>query len=520
MKRFGFLPLFFITLSIALAIAVFVRIRSYQNEESSVARRTTSDVASAAPAGVVSDAPAPDAVATSAQQPRAADATPRREDFWLEEQTLPDVSAEVAAPRVDAAQPRPAVAPPSTPMPAPATVRPNASAPRSSDSKTPPKPSSSTSSAGAEAPSRDTTERDTPVEERDASSDSTPPQLQTIEFIPPQIADGEQTMLVIQAKDDLSGVRSISGTILAPSGAVQGFACQREGSSDRFLARVVVPKDAAEGTWVVNYISLLDNASNANALNAARAGMGSVASFQVVSSRPDSQGPTLEAVWLDRRAMQGGEKNTVFVRASDDKAGVNLISGIFQSPSRVARIGFVCRSGGDVVWTCEMTAPACADCGDWLLEQVQLQDKANNMTTVRAGQNEIVSAVRLSVTSDMCDSTPPALESIALDRHVVSNEEQSTINVTVQLSDDACGVLSVSGQATGPTGTAGTPPRLYFSFTANPESQTWSGKLVVPRLASKGQWKISFLQVLDRGQNLKVYTGSDPLLVSAAFVVE
>ena len=74
-------------------------------------------------------------------------------------------------------------------------------------------------------------------------------------------------MLVIQAKDDLSGVRSISGTILAPSGAVQGFACQREGSSDRFLARVVVPKDAAEGTWVVNYISLLDNASNANALS-------------------------------------------------------------------------------------------------------------------------------------------------------------------------------------------------------------------------------------------------------------
>ena len=31
--------------------------------------------------------------------------------------------------------------------------------------------------------------------------------------------------------------------------------------------------------------------------------------------------------------------------------------------------------------------------GTWQLEQVQLQDKANNMTTVRAGQSEIVSAV-------------------------------------------------------------------------------------------------------------------------------
>ena len=341
----------------------------------------------------------------------------------------------------------------------------------------------------------------------------------SIEFVPPQIADGEQTLLVVHAADDLSGLRSVSGTIIAPSGAVQGFAAQRDGEGGRYVARVIVPRDAAEGVWSVNYLNLTDNASNAAALTAARGGLPPGASFRVVSSRPDSEGPTLQAVWLDRRAMRGGEKNLVYVRAHDDKTGVNLVSGIFQSPSRAARVGFVCRGGGETLWTCELTAPACADCGEWQLEQLQMQDKANNMTTLRASTSEMIAAVRVDVLSDFCDSTPPAMQSIVLDPTAVSNADQSTIVVTVRLSDDACGVLSVSGQATGPQ-TSGIPPRLYFSFTPGGDPHTWVGRLMVPRLASKGLWRISFVQVLDRGQNLKTYTQNDPLLAPATFQVE
>jgi len=44
--------------------------------------------------------------------------------------------------------------------------------------------------------------------------------------------------------------------------------------------------------------------------------------------------------------------------------------------------------------------------------------------------------------------------------------------------------------------------------------------LIVPRLAAKGVWRVSFIQVLDRGQNLKAYTGGDPLLAGVTFVVD
>lgn len=511
-KRPDFLTVFFIALGVVFVAAVAVRIRSYQIEDELMLgsdRRAAS-----AP----SDPDAIDARRPSAAEPMPSGATPtpatRTAPTEYGEIPLLEPSARIPFAQPNATSPPQiglALATPGPPRVAvPVTAKVAAVPPRSAHVK-PPQQSPQSSSNKPPAPAD---------EPKDATSDSTPPQLASLNFVPPQVADGEETLLLVEASDDLSGVRSVSGTITAPSGAVQGFACQREGDTNRYIARVMVPKDAAEGVWSVSYLNLMDHASNAAALTVARGALPATASFRVVSSRPDSQGPSLEAVWLDRRSMRGGEKNLVFVRASDDRAGVNLVSGIFQSPSRVARVGFVCRTTGEGLWTCELHAPACADCGEWQLEQVQMQDKANNMTTLRAGQSPVVAAVRLDIASEACDSTPPALQSIALDRQVVSNIEQSAINITVSLTDDACGVLSVSGQATGPQGTTGTPPRLYFSFSPSSDPATWTAKLLVPRLAAKGAWRVSFLQVLDRGQNLKTYTANDPLLGGTSFVVE
>jgi hypothetical protein len=516
MRRPDFLTMFFIALGVVFVAVVAVRIASYQIADEIV---LSGDRDSTSVAGAVSNEPSP--APASEPDPQLTETAPR----WERPRTPPEIETvpllEPSAQTTTVQTPVTASTPPvsqSSPPPAEGTSTPTTNA-----AATPPR-SVNTAPQQPQQPQPQPQGTEKPEgpqsQPKDETSDSTPPQLGSIMFTPPQVGDGEETMLIVQATDDLSGVRSISGTITAPSGAVQGFACQREGDTGRYIARVMVPKEAAEGVWSVSYLNLMDNASNAAALTAARGGLPPSASFRVVSSRPDAEGPSLEAVWLDRRSMRGGEKNIVFVRAHDDKAGVNLVSGIFQSPSRVARVGFVCRTSGDALWTCELNAPACADCGEWQLEHVQMQDKANNMTTLRAAQSPIVAAVRLDIASEACDSTPPALQSITLDKPVVSNVEASTINVTVALTDDACGVLSVSGHAIGPQGSTGTPPRLYFSFTPSNDPATWTAKLIVPRLAAKGVWRISFIQVLDRGQNLKAYTSNDPMLAGITFVVD
>ena len=121
--------------------------------------------------------------------------------------------------------------------------------------------------------------------------------------------------------------------------------------------------------------------------------------------------------------MKAGEKNTIFVDAEDDKSGVGLVSGVLLSPQKHARIGFVCRAATGP-WECEVSTPACIDCGEWQLEQVQLQDKANNMSTVRS-DNPLVTNVRVDITSDRCDATPPTIQAIILDRNMVSNVQES-----------------------------------------------------------------------------------------------
>jgi hypothetical protein len=352
--------------------------------------------------------------------------------------------------------------------------------------------------------------------ERDEDSDVTPPRLISAEWLPGQVQDGQQATFSANVVDDISGVKSVSGVIGGPSAtAQQGFACQRD-ETGRFVAAITIPKDAAEGNWSIKYLTLTDNAGNTANLNAQQGSL-MMGPLRVTSSQSDSKGPTLTGLRLDSASIQAGDKGQVFIDAEDDKSGVNLVSGVFVSPSKQARIGFGCRQMG-VSWQCPVTPPACAECGPWVLEQVQLQDKANNITTVR-GDNPLVGQARLELVGKSCDNTLPVLVSLRLEPPVVSNAEGGVIRVTAVATDDACGVASLSGMAM-PANPASRAPN-YFSFRPVSEgSDTFVGEIVVQKHAPSGVWTIGWIQVLDKGHNLKAYAAADPVISSVIFRVE
>src|SRR5262245_9003505 len=268
-------------------------------------------------------------------------------------------------------------------------------------------------------PNSDSPPNKKPDEPPDPNSDTTPPHLVSIEFIPPQVHDGEETLLAITATDDLSGIRGISGTLTSPTGkALQGFAQQREGVSDRYVSRITIPKDAEEGIWKISFLNLSDNATNMTTLSYAQGTIPPNAVLKVVSSRSDNAAPTLRAVSLQRRAMRSGETNYLYVEAEDDKSGVRLVSAVFVSPSKQARLGFGCKKTEGDVWECAISPPECLDCGDWSLEQVQMQDNANNYVTIRQ-DNPLIAAIKLNVAGLTCDNTPPVLQNLMLDKSVL-----------------------------------------------------------------------------------------------------
>jgi len=331
------------------------------------------------------------------------------------------------------------------------------------------------------------------------------------------VRDGGDTTLIITATDDLSGIRGISGTLTSPNGkAVQGFAQQRDGESMRYLSRIHIPEKAEDGIWKVSFLTMSDMATNSVTLSYGQGTLPPSATLKVISSASDETPPTLRNVWLDRRAMRIGEHNTLFVDAQDDKSGVHLVAAVFLSPSKLARIGVGCQKGTNDVWQCDIAPPQCLDCGDWTLDQVQIQDNATNFNTVR-GENPAVAAIRLNITGDSCDNTPPVLQGVALSRtEIVMGRDEPVIDVTAVVSDDACGVGGVSAQIVGPgTSSSGT----YFSFQQK-DGNTFVGTIRLQANFARGVWRISSLTVSDKGQNLKIYYGNDPLLAHAAFTVK
>jgi len=396
---------------------------------------------------------------------------------------------------------KPVTAPP---PPAPRAPRPSANQhqPREGSQSG----SSQTSTSGREARA---------VEETDAESDTRPPQLLALDFTPKQVPDGETTVLAIVAQDDLSGIRTISGVIANPTGAtVNGFAAQREGETNRYVAKVVVPKDGAEGDWHIKYLTMSDNAANSVNLTYGQGLPAGPATFRVTSARSDSKGPELKQVWIDKRSMAAGEKNTVFVQAEDDKAGVKIVSGVFVSPNKSARIGFGCKVGSTGAWECNVNVPECVDCGIWQLEQLQMQDNANNTTTVRI-DHQMVSAIQVAVSGDKCDSLAPALTGLALEPTIIANGQPAVINVTATVQDDNCGGATLSGLVTGPGG-----QRLNIHFDPSKDGQNFTGKIRLDGAQARGKYVVSWIQTLDKGQNMKPYSSNDPIVGRVTFMIE
>src|SRR5437763_3097698 len=284
--RFKFLPTFFTVLTVAFVVVAAVRIRSLNGDPTPLLHMTPAPApapARAAGGGGVTyvpqsargDATVPSAIADEAVTASSPDDRRRiaeREQRYNELLKSPSpagTAATVPAPvaQVHPTQPPPthSVKPPPAPQPAPGLLSRIGSAivkavtGNSSSSSSGPMTSGQPAQGTTEAPGDKANEKEGP---KDPNSDTTPPTLISVEFNPPLVHDGEETVLAISAQDDISGVRTISGNVVSPSGALQGFALQREGETNRFVTRLMVPKDAAEGMWHINYLNLTDTASN------------------------------------------------------------------------------------------------------------------------------------------------------------------------------------------------------------------------------------------------------------------
>ncbi len=384
--------------------------------------------------------------------------------------------------------------------------------------------STTPSPTGAATPHETPTPSPTPPVEIEPDSDRKPPVLGGIRFEPPDVEGGNATTLVIQASDDLSGVKSVRGEIRSPNRlAALPFGSQVGGDVNVFSFPITVPREAESGVWYVSWLSVTDGADNALLIQASSPETSPPgATFSVHSPESDSTAPEVLGIRFDKTTVDGGEKNVIEVEARDDDSGVVSILGACQSPSKSALIWFYCSLNKESgFWQGDVLVPKNADCGDWSIQQLVAKDKAGN-TTLLSGTSPLLAGIgfQVSFRAD-CDSTPPSLDSFDLFPRVVSSDTATEILVTAKVYDAGSGAVAMTGWFEGPVAMGGQTPRNSFTCSPDPyDPSTWTCKIAVPRFAAKGTWKVGGIRLQDKAFNSREYTSADPVLSGRVFEVQ
>jgi len=347
-------------------------------------------------------------------------------------------------------------------------------------------------------------------------SDAQPPEVIAIVFDPQQVPPGTNVSIYVQATDNLSGVKSISGMARSPSGAAAlPFGCRRSGSDESFVGTLAIPERAEMGRWYLAYLRITDEAYNSktysqNALPLADS------YFEVVESDSDNVPPEVTAVYLNPLEVDGGGQVQVTVEAKDDKSGVAKISGALMSPSKYARLSFSCRNEGETnVFYGQLTIPEDAETGQWTLDYIRAEDGAKNVRTFyRTNYPSMFDNASIHVYTNNSDSQPPTLENLMIYPSSVAYGE--TAKIIVDASDDISGIRRISGRLQSPSGKATVP----FSCVYNPDSQDYEAAVILPANAEIGPWGVNYIRIIDEARNQIDYSyDKNPLVQQAVLEI-
>ncbi|HEV8202501.1 MAG TPA: hypothetical protein VGS03_21015 [Candidatus Polarisedimenticolia bacterium] len=375
-----------------------------------------------------------------------------------------------------------------------------------------------------ESPGDDPDTDDDDPDGDDATADNTPPVLDGLRFDPAQVEGGSITTLTVQASDARSGIKTLWGEVRSPNrSASLSFGSANPGPGPVYLFPIALPASAQTGTWYVAWISMTDGAGNTRLIQAASAAAAPPGgTFAAFSSQSDSTPPEVVQVWFDRSAVSPGEKNTIAVQTRDDLSGVASVTGACQSPSKSALIWFnAVLSADGTAWVGDITLPATADCGEWIVQQLAVKDGAGN-TALLHSDAPVLARAGFGVSSGSgCDFTAPTLDAFDLSLAVIPSGTGGRIGVTARVSDEGSGAVGMTGWFEGPPSPGGQAPKNYFSCSPDPGNPgVWTGALDVPPAAARGTWRVGSIRLEDKARNVRSYGSADPVVSGRVFQVQ
>lgn len=217
--------------------------------------------------------------------------------------------------------------------------------------------------------------------------DTTSPMLNSIAFDKSTAQAGETVSVIVDTQDDLSGLESISVSIVNPEGGQQDLLSNSLDSwtnlgENRYKHEFTLNEYGISGNWYVNFALINDHAGNT--LFAFYIPTLSPATLNVTSTTtPDTTQPTLTDITFEPSTAQAGETVSIIVETQDDLSGIFHIVVDVSNPEGRQKISL---SDPLSLWTdddnnryrYDFTLDELALSGTWYVSLVQLRDNANN----------------------------------------------------------------------------------------------------------------------------------------------
>ena len=347
-------------------------------------------------------------------------------------------------------------------------------------------------------------------------SDSEPPELVSIRFVPNELLPGEEAEVFAQAIDNLSGVKSIFGVMKSPSeNAMVSFSCALLNSDGTFTGVVKIPEHAEAGQWYLRSVRVTDKVFNTQNYSKNHPILNS-SYITVTESDSDITAPELISIFIDPPQAYGKDTITVMVDATDNKSGVYRVYGLLASPSMNAKLSFACQYSAELnIFEGTVIIPSSAESGYWQVQYLRLEDTAKNAKTYYKHKNEeIFQTAKVEVITEGSDSEPPVLEDIYITPPTVVYEE--SVKIHAKVSDDVSGVASVNGRIKSPSGQAFMP--FYCKY--DEEEGEFIAEIIIQRNTEVGVWKLDNLVISDKARNQnRMVRMQDPIIQQADFEV-
>jgi hypothetical protein len=349
-----------------------------------------------------------------------------------------------------------------------------------------------------------------------AQADTTAPTLSAFSFAPGSVdlASGPATVAVtITAEDAGSGIDYVQMRFASPTG-VWYYATVNGQSGVPATSNVTIPANAASGTYVVNYMVVQDKAGNSkNYTTGELTSAGFPTTLAVSNPNEDVVAPSLTGFSFAPMSidLSGGPATVaVTMTAQDAGSGIDYVQMRFASPTGVWYYATVNGQSG-VPATSNMTIPANAASGAYVVNYMVVQDKAGNSKSYTTG--ELTSAgfpTTLAVSNPNEDVVAPTLTAFSFAPASIDlSGGPATVAVTITAEDAGSGIEYVQMRFASPTG-------VWYYATVNGQSGVpATSSVTIPANAASGTYVVNYMVVQDKAGNSRSYTTGE--LASAGF---